>query len=492
MAAQRDLGRLLVMLARWGLALLVIAAPLLYGGIPGWTRPILAGSAASIALCWIAGTLLRRRLRAWSWTCSLIITGLIAQGWFMTWNAHAIYDREAFLFGILQSANLNLPGSWDKISSLEWMLGVTPLLLLLPVAADAGVNMVWRWRFIMAIALAGTSVAGLGLVQRATENPLIWAATEVIRRGDGQMWAFGTFYYHGNAGAFINLALPLAAALVIRAQRDDSAPWLRALKTMMLAVLAGAPFVNVSKGATAISLLLLPVLTLWLIIRLTRTGRGRSSWMVYAVIAMAVAVVLGSIVYAAGPQTAFSRWMLAYTMGTRSAEGRLLTAKACLATTDDAGAFGFGPGTFHAVFPLFSRRAGKPNPGYWEFAHQDYLQTLMEWGWVGTICWGLLLLGGWLRALIEYVRRGGTRSDRERAVLLAIWLSLTGVYLHAIFDFPLQIPGIQITVITLLGLAWGASSWERHSPSRHGNDRHYEHGLRHGRGNGSADAPQTT
>jgi O-antigen ligase len=126
----------------------------------------------------------------------------------------------------------------------------------------------------------------------------------------------------------------------------------------------------------------------------------------------------------------------------------------------DAGLFGFGPGTFRAVFPGYNAVSANQAPGSWRFLHEDYLQTLLEWGWIGGILWALLFFGGitvGIRAYKAHARREWTprRSVLQPLVIIA----LMGVALHALVDFPVQIESIQLYVATYLGLCWGSRLW---------------------------------
>jgi O-antigen ligase len=120
----------------------------------------------------------------------------------------------------------------------------------------------------------------------------------------------------------------------------------------------------------------------------------------------------------------------------------------------DAGWWGFGPGTFEAAFAPYQDAARKP-PGRFDEAHEDYLQTVIEWGIGGTLAWGYLVLGGlvktWQRAVA--VARQSPMTELFWT-WYAILLALLGVLLHATFDFPLEIDSIRLYVLVFLALGW--------------------------------------
>jgi len=131
------------------------------------------------------------------------------------------------------------------------------------------------------------------------------------------------------------------------------------------------------------------------------------------------------------------------------------------------GFFGFGPGTFRVVFPGYNVGSGRTIPGTWRFLHEDYLQTVLEWGWLGSSVWALLFFGGIAVAIRSYKGHGRREWTPRRRVLqpLAI-VALLGVALHALVDFPFQIESIQLYVATYLGICWGSSLWCQKSEVR--------------------------
>jgi hypothetical protein len=90
--------------------------------------------------------------------------------------------------------------------------------------------------------------------------------------------------------------------------------------------------------------------------------------------------------------------------------------------------------------------------GRWDKAHNDHLQTIVEWGWVGYALWMILLLGALLKGALLTGRRQPLTS---RILGISGTISLLGVLLHAIVDFPLQIPSIQLCTALIAGMLWG-------------------------------------
>jgi len=97
----------------------------------------------------------------------------------------------------------------------------------------------------------------------------------------------------------------------------------------------------------------------------------------------------------------------------------------------DVGFFGLAQGTFRVVFPTYNIGSTNEAPGTWRFLHEDYFQTLLEWGWLGAACGVYFSLEDRSRDLSynKVARRDWT--PRRRVMQPLVIIALTGVALHA-------------------------------------------------------------
>ena len=103
---------------------------------------------------------------------------------------------------------------------------------------------------------------------------------------------------------------------------------------------------------------------------------------------------------------------------------------------------GSGAGSYYVTFPAYS---SKGVTGFYDHAHNDYLQLWAETGVIGLgLCVLIVALATW-QAL---------QSLRRRNDPLAIcWLAI-----HSTVDFNMQIPANALTMTVMLALAWVAAS----------------------------------
>jgi len=332
------------------------------------------------------------------------------------------------------------------------MLRATGLIGVILLVAEMAQRPAWLLRLWGAIALGGGSIALLGLIQKGTGAAMIFWR-------EASPWApptfFASFYYHANAGAFLNLALPLAVglslwAVVRRAPPAARALWITTSLLILIAIFSNtsrmAQLVAVCLGLTLIAAIVRPAL------RMT-AGMERRTLLLTVIVVVMTSVAIGQAVHLDQP---LLRW--AQFNKQLPVDARWLADRAAFNAVADAGLLGFGPGTFQAIFPHYQRLMGGELKGTWRFLHEDYLQTLLEWGWIGSGLIGALFFGGIVAAIRSYVKANGW-SSRQRIFLPCTILALVGVAIHALVDFPLQILSIQLLAAAYLGLCWGSVLW---------------------------------
>jgi hypothetical protein len=321
--------------------------------------------------------------------------------------------------------------------------------------ADLSQSNRWLLRLWYSIGLVAGSIAFLGLLQKATGAQMIFWQTAPPA---GVSPFFATYYYHGNAGAFLNLVWPLTAGLAVRAFTTPSHPAMRAMWVSVFVLTIAAVAANTSRMAQLIALLLLIALGVQLGPALLRKVSHTTKTVGLAG-AIAILLALFALGQATHLEQPFNRWQ---SVSERiSSDERWRASLVAVGALHDIGFFGFGPGTFRVVFPSYNNVANKPAPGTWRFLHEDYLQTVLEWGWLGSSLWALLFFGGiaiGIRSYKKYAAQGW--APRRRLLQPFVIAALIGVALHGLVDFPFQIASIQLYVATYLGLCWGSSVWQ--------------------------------
>jgi len=384
----------------------------------------------------------------------------------MALNAKSIYDPEFSLFVPLRNLVPFLTGSVDYANSAAWMLRGALLLGTILFVSDLSQSSRWLLRLWYVISLIGGSIAFLGLLQKATGAQMIfWQPPPPPEYGVTTF--FATYFYHGNAGAFLNLVWPLSAGLVIRAFTSRSQPGLRALWTIVFIITIAGVVANTSRMAQVVALVLLIIIGLrfgpGLLRRIPSTQKS-----VAMAGALALILALIALAQATHLEQPLNRW---HSVSEQiPADARWQASRVALGALTGAGFFGFGPGTFRVVFPGYNIESGHAVPGSWRFLHEDYLQTLLEWGWLGSSLWALLFFGGIAVGILSY-NRYATRDwmPRRRVMQPLATLALAGVAMHALVDFPFQIESIQLYVATYLGVCWGSSLWYDKSEIRRHN-----------------------
>ena len=449
--------------SRWTFLAALIYAPWAYGATTSLSVQITNWILLAAFVLWGVELLVSSRMPRFPRLLFFLAVALICVGGWMVFNARSIYDPDFFVFVPLRNFAPPLTGSVDYAISAAWMIRGALLLGTILFVADISQSNRWLLRLWYAIGLVAGSIAFLGLLQKATGARMIFwqpPPPEDVR----VTTFFATYYYHGNAGAFLNLVWPLSAGLVIRAFTNRSHPVLRAIWISLFIVTIAGVLANTSRVAQLVAAVLLLAICLQFGPTLVRrlSGTGKSVTLAGAVAILLALVALAQATHLEQP---LNRWQ---SVGERIPnDARWKASRVAMGALPDAGFFGSGPGTFRVVFPTYNVGSINQVPGTWRFLHEDYLQTVLEWGWMGSALWALLFFGGitvGIRSYKRYARLDWT--SRRRVLQPLVTMALLGVALNSLVDFPLQIESIQLYAATCLGLCWGSALWSQESGVR--------------------------
>jgi hypothetical protein len=110
---------------------------------------------------------------------------------------------------------------------------------------------------------------------------------------------------------------------------------------------------------------------------------------------------------------------------------------------------GWGGGGYSAAYPSV-----KPDTvfgGFWDHAHNDYVQVAVDTGLAGLALWVSI---GALSLWRIWPLLGDGRERVDRGVAVAALMALTCLGLHSWVDFNLHIPANAMSLSVLLALLW--------------------------------------
>ena len=301
--------------------------------------------------------------------------------------------------------------------------------------------------------LAGNAVvlAVFGTFQQLLHSDGLWFG--LVRSPNDHF--FATFIYHNHWGAFALMNIAVCLALLFHYHRHGqhrdtlhSPVLLGAVLTLLLAT--SIPL-STSRSCTVLAALFLGAALVHLILAVARRRQGGLAYGRVAGILLAALLAVGAIGFL-GRNVIAQRVHLTSAQLTRLADERTLTSRWVLyADTWRMAAqkpwFGWGLESYGRVFPLFNTQRPVepwfPAPVYRE-AHNDWLQSLAEVGFVGT---ALLVLQGLVPLFAVAWRRAGS-------VVPYYLLAGAGlVALYAWLEFPFANPAV---VLTFCALFWCA------------------------------------
>ena len=293
---------------------------------------------------------------------------------------------------------------------------------------------------LIAVALVAS---GYAVYQFATHSLKVWDVTKPLQYSSR---AGGPFINPNHLAGFLELALPIAFAYVIMGRFNHLTKIFIGYSCF---VMLGGIAVTLSRGGWLATSVAMFGFCLFLL----RYREFRAK----AAITLAVLVALASV-FAANTNWSKRRIDQAFQSGEFD-DARLQFWQAGLKMWKDHIWIGVGPGHFDFHYGLYRQPIWRDQlrPIY---AHNDYLNTLADWGLLGlaliVISFGLLAMG--FAKTWPYVHKTAQLSAKKTSrgsrvsFLYGAAFGLTALLIHEFFDFNLQIPAIAMVVVTLMAL----------------------------------------
>jgi O-antigen ligase len=437
-------------------------APLPLGSNRGWSEGLLwlavLGLTTVLLLCNLdRAAALLERLHPGRWALlGLAVWSAVALLQLFPLPAAALSLLSPAAYGHWQATGVPAPWPLSVDPGATLVDGVQSLALLALLALVLLSAASWRRLLTLAVfvLLMAVAEALLGIrTHLATGHGLLPGGPE-----EGVGGISGTFVNPNHYAGFLQFGLAVGLGLMLLGDGVERSPRshlarvtdlllsTRSAFLALLVVLITALFWSGSRGALAAIVLSASVAVTVAVLGRPGSGRG--------LLLMLPLGMLLSLVWM-GPGTLQSKFDAQGLSGNRAG-----VHGASLAAARDYPLLGAGAGSFRHVLPAY--KDARLDLRFYEHAHNDALEELVERGLLGA---GALLLGV-LAALAQMAlalrRRRGTLP---RALLTGAFAGVLSLSLHGMVDFNLQIPANAAYFVVLLALGIAASALERSTSS---------------------------
>ncbi len=299
----------------------------------------------------------------------------------------------------------------------------------------------WTQLTLYVLVFTGAAITIYGIVQVIVGSEQVWHFTRPSQyKGRGS----GTFINPNHFAGFLGMLLPLCLASVLTGRISQP---IRILLGYSALLLLGGVAVSMSRGGWISSTLMLVALIGVLGWRRQFRRRG-------LLVAGIVAGVAG--LFFVTSEFAQARVDGAGKPGTMEHVGsRIELWGAAAKVWQEEKLLGVGPGHFDHRFPAHRPVRLQSRPVR---VHNDYLNTLVDWGLAGMLLAGLMLgtmVSGIIRSW-KYSQRTSSdlsaKTSNRSAFVLGSTVGLGSIALHSFVDFNLHIPSNAMLAATLAGL----------------------------------------
>jgi O-antigen ligase len=271
------------------------------------------------------------------------------------------------------------------------------------------------------LALYGFAIAALALLQGVAPNGKLYWIRQPRMGGS----IYGPYVNHNHYAGLMELLVPIPLVLSLTHLAGEKE---RIAAGFAAAIMVGTIFLSGSRGG------MIAILVEMVVFAVVLLRQRRSTRMAISVVAFAV-VLVGLLTWLGGKELTARISSISTETHTELSGGmRLSIDRDAFRMFRNKPVIGWGLRTFPVVYPQF--RSFYTN-FFVNEAHNDYLQLLCEMGLLGfgTMVWFLIVL---YRAALRKI--GDWMSNVTGAVTLACTLGITGILVHSLLDFNLQIP----------------------------------------------------
>ena len=444
--------------------------PVPLGSNRAWSWSLAEGVIYLLAAAWLAGYLLQRRsghARAGDvmppFSLAALDNSRVIMALWLLWLVVVSLYLLAWPGGILEAVSPETHRTWMLASGPEAAATrFPPSLSPYDSAVSWYKSVAWALLFALTLVLVrsrqrirwlAVTIVAAGLVQA------VWGGMEALTTRSGI--ATGGFVNRNHLAGFLEMSLAVGIGLLIAQLGGRSAKgWRNRLGALFELLLSPKAILRLSLVIMVIALVL------------TRSRMGNIAFFSSLLVAGSIALVLSrrakrSTVILIASLLVVDVFLVGAWFGVDRVVERIeqTVEKADIASGDigdarqlafadattliaDYPVLGAGPGSFHAVFP---RYAGDALGGFYDHAHNDYLQFAAETGWIGLGLLGLIVALSLAEALRAQYRR---HDPLMRGMAFAAVMGTVSLLIHSWVDFNLQIPANAALFTVLLALAW--------------------------------------
>lgn len=283
------------------------------------------------------------------------------------------------------------------------------------------------------------ALAFYALYQYLADSNRVWHLVKDYRnRGSG------TFISPNHLGGFLEMILPLGLAYTLMGRFK---PLVKVFLGYATAIVLAGLVVTMSRGAwlaTLVALLFLFAVLLF-----------HKPYRLHSLVALSVLLLAGAVVLPAS--SAFkARAVQVYSNGKVDDDARFSLWGPAVSIWREKPLWGAGPDHFNYRFAQYRPEQVQAKA---DRAHNDFLNTLADWGTAGALlvaaAWGFLVWGAvktWQRVRKTPRDLGGSPNSNKTAFVIGAGAGLVAILAHSMVDFNMHIPANALLVVTLMSL----------------------------------------